>query len=291
MEEVSSGSESVGLNEGHNEIEIEKAKSVEDPKVGMLFDSIDDLVQFYQRHQIVVFIHRKVDQIPDKYILKRWSKNVKMSHTKVRISYDNWALKPEARRFDKMCNVFYEVADLAAVSEDWSEKFIERIFEFRICMKQDSCPSDKQIFVRTQNGSTSCEDGIGISKESKNILDPLDNGNMHGARVVELVTEENIHLHSLHIGQESYDYNRGLGMWPNMTSHPSIIGMSPYFGQPNLLQGRSSSFQASMFRQMVDMYSFEGHHHPSPSWRPDLEMGGVMHPNNFNGMLTMNDMA
>ncbi|KAL7203300.1 hypothetical protein ACSBR2_016569 [Camellia fascicularis] len=228
------------------------------------------------RHQIVVFIHRKVDQIPDKYILKRWSKNVKRSHTKVRISYDNWALKPEARRFDKMCNVFYEVADLAAVSEDWSEKFIERIFEFRVCMKQDSCPSDKQIFVRTQNGSTSCEDGIGISKESRNILDPFvahskgrppfkrkqsmvekDNGNMHGARVVELVTEENNHLHSLHIGQESYDYNRGLGMWPNMTSHPSIIGMSPYFGQPNLLQGGSSSFQASMFRQRVGMYSFE----------------------------------
>ncbi|KAL7245701.1 hypothetical protein ACSBR2_000935 [Camellia fascicularis] len=118
-----------------------------------------------------------------------------------------------------------------------------------------------------------------------------DNGNMHGARVVELVTEENIHLHSLHIRQESYDYNRGLGMWPNMTSHPSIIGMSPYFGQPNLLQGGSSSFQASMFRQGVGMYPFKGHHHPSPSWRPDLEMGGVMHPNNFNGMLTMNDMA
>ncbi|KAL7219029.1 hypothetical protein ACSBR2_012157 [Camellia fascicularis] len=178
MEEVSSGSESVGLNEGHNEIEIEKAKSVEDPKVGMLFDSIDDLFQFYQRyakekgfgmcirsskkvgvaedilfgesrrcvsfnvcfdedtnevycncrlfeyrgilcrHQIVVFIHMKVDQILDKYILKRWSKNVKRSHTKVQISYDNWALKPEARRFDKMCNVFYEGANLAAVSKD-----------------------------------------------------------------------------------------------------------------------------------------------------------------------------
>ncbi|GMP54267.1 hypothetical protein CsSME_00019488 [Camellia sinensis var. sinensis] len=41
------------------------------------------------RHQIVVFIHRKVDQIPDKYILKRWFKNVKRNHTKVRISYDN----------------------------------------------------------------------------------------------------------------------------------------------------------------------------------------------------------
>ncbi|XP_028098981.1 protein FAR1-RELATED SEQUENCE 8-like [Camellia sinensis] len=50
MAEVSSGSKFVGLNEGHNEIEIEKAKSVEDPTVGMLFDSIDDLVQFYQRY-------------------------------------------------------------------------------------------------------------------------------------------------------------------------------------------------------------------------------------------------
>ncbi|KAF5934379.1 hypothetical protein HYC85_030550 [Camellia sinensis] len=147
-----------------------------------------------------------------------------------------------------MCNVFYEVADLDTVSEDWSEKFIERICEFRVCMKQDSCRSDKQISVRTRNGSTSCGDGIGISKVSTNILDPLvahskgcppfkrkqsmvekDNGNIHGARVVELVTEENIHLH--------------------------------------------------------------GHHHPSPSWRLDLEMEGVMHPNNFNGMLTMNDIA
>ncbi|KAL7229501.1 hypothetical protein ACSBR2_008082 [Camellia fascicularis] len=140
------------------------------------------------RHQIVVFIHRKVDRTPDKYILKKWSKNVKRSHTKVRISYDNWALKPEARRFDKMCNVFYEVANLAAVSEDWSEKFMERTY------------------------------GIGISKESTNILDPLiahskgrppfkrrqsmvekelqDDATIHGARVVELVTEENINLNS-----------------------------------------------------------------------------------------------
>ncbi|KAL7190876.1 hypothetical protein ACSBR2_023031 [Camellia fascicularis] len=223
-------------------------------------------------HQIVVFIHKKVDQIPNKYILKRWSKNIKRSHTKVRISYDNWALKLEARRFDKMCNVFYEVVDLAAVSEDWSEKFIERICEFRVCMKQDSCRSDKQISVRTRNESTSCGEGIGISKESTNILDPLvahskgrspfkrkqsmDNGNMHSARVVELVTEENIHLHSA-----------------KSTTRRKFVISSKY------VQTRGC------------MYPFEGRHHPSPSWRANLEMGVVMHPNNFTGMLIMNDMA
>ncbi|KAL7219028.1 hypothetical protein ACSBR2_012156 [Camellia fascicularis] len=198
-------------------------------------------------------------------------------------------------------------------------------------MKQDSCQTDKQISVRTRNGSTSCGDGIGISKESTNILDPLvahskgrppfkrkqsmvekvtkkkkrrkkedswpnlqgkcaqtycekseegcgelqDNGNMHGARVVELNSEMQ---QSLHIEQESYDYNRGLGMWPNMTSHPSIIGMSPYFGQPIYYKEEVRHFK-------------QGHHHPSPSWRANLEMGGVMLPNNFTEMLTMNDMA
>ena len=35
------------------------------------------------RHQILVFIHRKIYRIPNKYILNRWNKNVKRRHTKV----------------------------------------------------------------------------------------------------------------------------------------------------------------------------------------------------------------
>ncbi|KAK7856345.1 protein far-red elongated hypocotyl 3, partial [Quercus suber] len=35
------------------------------------------------RHQILVFIHRKIYRILDKYILNRWNKNVKRRHTKV----------------------------------------------------------------------------------------------------------------------------------------------------------------------------------------------------------------
>ncbi|GMP91217.1 hypothetical protein CsSME_00042001 [Camellia sinensis var. sinensis] len=55
MEEVSSSSQSVELlehNEGNIENESEKTSNVkekvEDPKVGMLFDSIDELVEFYK---------------------------------------------------------------------------------------------------------------------------------------------------------------------------------------------------------------------------------------------------
>ncbi|KAI8007941.1 Protein FAR1-RELATED SEQUENCE 1 [Camellia lanceoleosa] len=127
--------------------EIRNAEEhLEDPKPGMVFDSVDEVMKFYTRyakekeytideyvkvgeshqratfivvfkddtkevncncrlfefrgilckHQITVFMHRKIDQVPEKYILRRWDKNVKRSHMKVRISYANCFTKPEA---------------------------------------------------------------------------------------------------------------------------------------------------------------------------------------------------
>nr|POE86249.1 isoform 2 of protein far1-related sequence 2 [Quercus suber] len=83
------------------------------------------------RHQIMVFIHREVYRIPDKYILKRWSKTGIRSQNKVQISYDNWFVKPEAQRYDKMCKAFYEVANLAADSEDRCDKVMAQIQELK----------------------------------------------------------------------------------------------------------------------------------------------------------------
>ncbi|KAK7818960.1 hypothetical protein CFP56_040843 [Quercus suber] len=63
-------------------------------------------------------------KVPNKYILKRWYKNIKRSHTKVRINYDNRLVKLETQRFAKMYKVFNEVADLAVDSEDKCEKVV-----------------------------------------------------------------------------------------------------------------------------------------------------------------------
>lgn len=54
------------------------------------------------RHIIVVLIEKKIFRILDKYILRRWTKDVKRSHSKVRISSEDWTAKSEAQRFDKM---------------------------------------------------------------------------------------------------------------------------------------------------------------------------------------------
>ena len=124
------------------------------------------------RHQILVFIHKKIYRILDKYILNRWNKNVKRRHTKVRISYDNWSLKPEACRYEKMCNAFYEVVNLAANSENAYKNVMTQICEMKRELKEggNACGSNKPISIDIQNDSTSCGNGLVILKEARKNL-------------------------------------------------------------------------------------------------------------------------
>ncbi|GKD32357.1 FAR1-related sequence 5-like protein, partial [Tanacetum coccineum] len=66
------------------------------------------------RHALTVLINEIIYLVPNKYILRRWRKDVKRRHTKVKVSYNNWVVSDVGRRYDKMCNAFSEVADLAS---------------------------------------------------------------------------------------------------------------------------------------------------------------------------------
>ncbi|KAL7167294.1 hypothetical protein ACSBR2_037873 [Camellia fascicularis] len=114
--------------------------------------------------------------MPDKYILRRWNKNVKRCHTKVHISYDNSSIKPEARRYDKMFNVFNEVADLATSCDNKCDKVVEQLRELKGESKEEVdvvSGSNKFGSMSTQNASSSYRDGVLNSKESTTILDPI----------------------------------------------------------------------------------------------------------------------
>ncbi|KAK7839387.1 hypothetical protein CFP56_018052 [Quercus suber] len=244
------------------------------------------------RHQITVLFHMKIDQVPNKYILKRWCNNIKRSHTKVRINYDNRLVKPKTQRFDKMYKVFNEVADLAVDSDDKCEKVVARILELKGEFKQEKlvCGSNEPIFAGILTNSTSCGDDLAISKETKNILGPVmvrQKGRPPSKRkqsIVEKVVRkkeerkkkkktkisernefkkkkiatkvENVSCttptmglrelelqQSQQIGKESYEEST---TWPNINCPPNIIGMSPYYGLPNMLQGGNSPFQSRL---------------------------------------------
>ncbi|CAN6703944.1 unnamed protein product [Malus baccata var. baccata] len=56
--------------------------------------------------------------MPDKYIIRRWRKDVNRCHIRVRISYSNWVATPEAQRSDKMKKTFDDIKELTNDSDD-----------------------------------------------------------------------------------------------------------------------------------------------------------------------------
>lgn len=131
------------------------------------------------RHQMMVFKQRGLERVPDKYVFKRWSKNVKRVHTKVRITYDNSFKTVEACRYDNMCNNFFEVADLA---RDYQERHDIVVAQCRKWKEEFSlpiagCGSNIQP-TGTRKDSCSVGDEVLLSKDSMNkdcmkILDPI----------------------------------------------------------------------------------------------------------------------
>ncbi|WJX50861.1 hypothetical protein P8452_37109 [Trifolium repens] len=83
------------------------------------------------RHVLCVCTQERVKNVPVKYVLARWSKNIKRKHSYIKSSYSVTKLKPQMDRFDKLCKHFYEVAEEAAEFEDATKVLHERLSEFK----------------------------------------------------------------------------------------------------------------------------------------------------------------
>ncbi|KAG5534560.1 hypothetical protein RHGRI_022618 [Rhododendron griersonianum] len=105
-----------------------------------------------------------VEKVPDKYVLRRWCKNVNRAHTKVRISYDKCSTSIEAHRHDNVCNLFNEVVDFAECSQEKYDMVMTRVRELKRELMEAS--------VICESNVVSLGDGVITSKQSTNILDP-----------------------------------------------------------------------------------------------------------------------
>ncbi|XP_025625210.1 protein FAR1-RELATED SEQUENCE 6-like [Arachis hypogaea] len=54
------------------------------------------------RHSLSVLSFERVDNVAPKYILERWSKNIKRSHTHIKSSQDEPLLEPRSKRFEEL---------------------------------------------------------------------------------------------------------------------------------------------------------------------------------------------
>lgn len=79
------------------------------------------------RHAIVVLIHNVVTSLPERYILRRWGKDICRAHTKVAVHYEGLVSTPEQLRYADLCQSFAEIANLVADDEERSHVIKEWI--------------------------------------------------------------------------------------------------------------------------------------------------------------------
>jgi hypothetical protein len=74
------------------------------------------------RHALIVLtLVKDVKELPSKYIIDQWRKDLKRKYTFVKSSYDNLSGNPKAQKYDDLCNDFSEVAFLAS---DYNETYM-----------------------------------------------------------------------------------------------------------------------------------------------------------------------
>ncbi|XP_022897594.1 protein FAR-RED ELONGATED HYPOCOTYL 3-like [Olea europaea var. sylvestris] len=79
------------------------------------------------RHTIAVMIHCDVTLLPERYIQRKWKKDVSRAHPKVAVNYDGLASTPEQLKYGNMCRAFEEVMDLTADDEGRARVIMEWI--------------------------------------------------------------------------------------------------------------------------------------------------------------------
>ncbi|KAI8564207.1 hypothetical protein RHMOL_Rhmol03G0164200 [Rhododendron molle] len=82
-------------------------------------------------HMILVWSKKKLQVVPEKYILRRWMKNLARSHTKIKVGYVNWECKPENVRYDYLKKLFNEVAGVAMYSIAKTDRMAARLQEIK----------------------------------------------------------------------------------------------------------------------------------------------------------------
>ncbi|XP_024042121.1 protein FAR1-RELATED SEQUENCE 5-like [Citrus clementina] len=109
------------------------------------------------RHAIAIMIRNDVEVLPEKYILRRWRKDVWRCHSRVKTSYELHSCTDEQKRYEKMCATFAEVANMAAHTIESSNLVFNWIENVRGDLSKAILCGDNEVTVVTGQGSCSVE--------------------------------------------------------------------------------------------------------------------------------------
>ncbi|QHN96525.1 Protein FAR-RED IMPAIRED RESPONSE [Arachis hypogaea] len=79
-------------------------------------------------HSLRVLSFKRVDNVAPKYILGRWSKNIKRRHTHIKSSQDEPLLEPRSKRFDELVFQSHNICEFASEFEELT-RILHRAFD------------------------------------------------------------------------------------------------------------------------------------------------------------------
>ncbi|QHO07823.1 Protein FAR-RED ELONGATED HYPOCOTYL [Arachis hypogaea] len=80
------------------------------------------------RHSLSILSFERVDNVAPKYILERWSKNIKRRYTHIKSSQDEPLLEPRSKRFDELVFQSHNICEFASESEELT-RILCRVFD------------------------------------------------------------------------------------------------------------------------------------------------------------------
>ncbi|XP_052735478.1 protein FAR-RED IMPAIRED RESPONSE 1-like [Vigna angularis] len=101
------------------------------------------------RHCLLLFGQEDVYSVFSKYVLRRWSKNIRRRHTLIRAAYSNSNHELAMQRYQILCKRFYEIAEVACESEAASNE-LEK--ELRLLGKKFGCNSSMTNNIISDGG-------------------------------------------------------------------------------------------------------------------------------------------
>ena len=123
------------------------------------------------RHMVKILIEKDVKEIPSRYILTRWRKDVKRRHSYIINCYDDLRSGEQTKQFDHLCTNFYEAAHFANSREKY-----EYLMEC-ITMEKEELIDDSSWGV-SSNVDLASEDALSlgvdqVSGSTARLLSPL----------------------------------------------------------------------------------------------------------------------
>ncbi|RYR67253.1 hypothetical protein Ahy_A03g013559 [Arachis hypogaea] len=106
------------------------------------------------RHSLSVLSFERVDNVALKYILERWSKNIKRRHTHIKSSQDEPLLEPRSKRFDKLhniCEFTSESEELTEILHRAFNKVMAEMEEYQERRKRKSLLTDEEATLSNVN--------------------------------------------------------------------------------------------------------------------------------------------